>query len=197
MLKRSLEWFLPLLFLSKTDKALAFDPVSVATAAQAAQGFMNQADEAADVGFALTDLMSEVGVDSENEEQSLQKALDRISDINNEARDLQWSHDDLNRSLNEDLASGNSLNKRIRAMKNAIKASKQIATIMGVRPKAGEKAVKIQEIKLNSMMLEELQAIRRAQYLSYLEDREAKLKRELFLREILESNKNPKKGLRL
>jgi len=58
---------------------------------------------------------------------------------------------------------------------------------MGFRPKTAEKAARIQEIKLDSMMLEELQAIRRSQYLAYLENQEAKHKRELLLKEILQS----------
>ena len=48
------------------------------------------------------------------------------------------------------------------------------------------------------MMLEELQSIRRAQYLVILEDKEAKLKREVYMQEILQSEKGiqvPKNNL--
>lgn len=188
MFKRSLEWMIPLLVLSQVNRAMAFDPVTATMAAQTANSVMGQIDEAADLGFALTDLLSEVGIDSHAEEESLERAIDRLSQINSQARDLQWAHDDISRSINEDFSNGKSLSKRIRALRNTIRTSKEIATMMGFRPKAAEKAVKIQEIKLNSMMLEELQSIRRAQYLAYLESQEAKIKREVFLQEILQSS---------
>lgn len=190
MLKRSLTFpFIFFVMVMRASKSFAFDPVTVAMTAQSAQTMMNQVDEAADIGFALTDLMSEVGMESDNEEESLQKAVDRVYKINSDARDLKWTSEDLDRSLSEDLSKGKSLTRRIKALRNSIQASKRIATIMGFRPKAAEKAVRIQQIKLDSMMLEELQSIRRAQYLAYLEDKEAKLKREVFIHEILEAEK--------
>lgn len=193
MFKRLLEWMVPLLIVSKSQKAFAFDPVTVAMTAQTAQSVMGQVDEAADVGFSLIDLLSELGIETDSEEE-LEHAVDRIGQINSQARDLKWASEDLHRSLNDDLSKGNSLNRRIRALRSTVRTSKQIAALMGFRPKAAEKAVKIQEIKLNSMMLEELQSIRRAQYLSYLENREAKLKRDVFLQEIVEQRNE--KGVR-
>lgn len=190
MLKCSLTFpFIFFVMVMRASKSFAFDPVTVAMTAQSAQTMMNQVDEAADIGFALTDLMSEVGMESDDEEESLQKAVDRVYKINSDARDLKWTSEDLDRSLNEDLSKGKSLTRRIKALRNSIQASKRIATIMGFRPKAAEKAVRIQQIKLDSMMLEELQSIRRAQYLAYLEDKEAKLKREVFIQKILEAEK--------
>ena len=190
MLKRSLTFpFLFFIIAFRASKSFAFDPFTVAMTAQSAQNMINQVDEAADIGFSLTDLMSEAGLESVSEEEGLQKAIDRVYKINSEARDLKWTSEDLDRSLNEDLSNGKSLARRIKALRNSVQASKRIATIMGFRPKTAEKAVRIQEIKLDSMMLEELQSIRRAQYLAYLEDKEAKLKREVFIQRILESEK--------
>lgn len=196
MSKHSLTYpFIFFVMIFKTTKSFAFDPVAMAMTAQSAQNIINQVDEATDVGFALSDLMTEVGVETNQEEEDLQKAVDRIYKINSEARDLKWTSEDLDRSLNEDLTNGRSIGRRIKAMKNAIQASKKIATIMGFRPKAAEKAVRIQQIKLDAMMLEELQSIRKAQYLAYLEDNEAKLKREVFIQEILEKEKPSSKVL--
>lgn len=190
MSKHSLTYpFIFFVMIFKTTKSFAFDPVAMAMTAQSAQNIINQVDEATDVGFALSDLMTEVGVETNQEEEDLQKAVDRIYKINSEARDLKWTSEDLDRSLNEDLTNGRSIGRRIKAMKNAIQASKKIATIMGFRPKAAEKAVRIQQIKIDAMMLEELQSIRKAQYLAYLEDKEAKLKREVFIQELLEKEK--------
>lgn len=173
---------------------MAFDPYTAAMTAETAYNFMNKADEAADVGFALTDLLEELGEDTDSEEEMIQSSINKIENVYSRTRELGWLGSDLSNSINNDLRQGKSLSKRIKALKNIIQSSKKIATIMGFRPKAGEKAVRIQEIKINSMMLEELQAIRRAQYLAYLEDQEAKHKRDLFLKEILESGKSNRKG---
>lgn len=192
MLKYRLDLVLPLLVLITAKKSFAFDPYSTAMAAQTAYSFMNKADEAADVGFALTDLLEELGGDTESEEEMLQSSMNRLENVYSKTRELGWLGSDISNSINNDLNQGKSLTKKIKALKNTIQSSKKIATIMGFRPKAGEKAVHIQEIKINSMMLEELQAIRRAQYLAYLENQEAKHKRDLFLKEILESGKQIK-----
>jgi len=192
MLKYRLDLVLPLFVFISAKRTFAFDPYSTAMAAQTAYSFMNKADEAADVGFALTDLLEELGTDTESEEEMLQSSMNRMESVYSKTRELGWLGSDLSNSINNDLTQGKSLTKKIKALKNTIQSSKKIATIMGFRPKAGEKAVHIQEIKINSMMLEELQAIRRAQYLAYLENQEAKHKRDLFLKEILESGKHSK-----
>lgn len=192
MLKYRLDLILPLLLIVSAKKSFGFDPYTATMTAQTAYDFMNKADEAADVGFALTDLLGELGEDTDDEDQMIQSSVNRMESVYSKTRELGWLGSDLSNSINYDLKQGKSLSRKIRALKNTIQSSKKIATIMGVRPKAGEKAARIQEIKLDSMMLEELQAIRRAQYLAYLENQEAKHKRELLLKEILQSK--PQKG---
>lgn len=192
MFKYRLDLVLPLFIVVYTKRSMAFDPYTAAMTAQTAYDFMNKADEAADVGFALTDLLEELGEDTDDQEQALQSSMNRIESVYSKTRELGWLGSDLSNSINYDLKQGKSLSRKIRALKNTVQSSKKIATIMGFRPKAGEKAARIQEIKLDSMMLEELQAIRRAQYLAYLENQEAKHKRELLLKEILQTK--PQKG---
>ena len=177
--------FIVTIIFVRSVKVFAFDPVTVAMTAQSAQTALGQMDEAADVGFSMFDLLSELGTETDAE-KDLQSALDRISQMNNQARELKWSSDDLKKSLTSDLNNGQSLSRRIKSLRNAAQTSKKIASIMGFRPKAAEKAARIQEIKLDSMILEELQSIRRAQYLAYLEDKEASNKRKLFIEQILE-----------
>lgn len=183
--------FIVTIIFARSVKVFAFDPVTVAMTAQTAQSAMGQMDEAADIGFSMFDLLSELGIETDSE-KDLQTAVDRISQMNSQARDLKWSSDDLKRSLTSDLNNGQSLSRRIKSLRNAAQTSKKIASIMGFRPKAAEKAVRIQEIKLDSMILEELQSIRRAQYLAYLEDKEASQKRKLFIEQILEQEEGRK-----
>lgn len=187
MPKYRLDFIIPLFIVGYATRSVAFDPYTAAMTAQTAYDFMNKADEAADVGFALTDLLEELGEDTEDQEQLLQTSMNRMENVYSKTRELGWIGSDLSNSINYDLKQGKSLSRKIRALKNTVQSSKKIATIMGFRPKAGEKAARIQEIKIDSMMLEELQAIRRAQYLAYLENQEAKHKRELLLKEILQT----------
>lgn len=188
MFKPRIELLIPVL-VTIAHKAKAFDPFTAMATADHAYSIINKADEAADVGFALTDLLEELGIDADSEEVEIQRALDRIDSVYSRSRELQWAGTDISESVHGDLVKGKNITKRIKALKNTIQSSKKIAVLMGFRPKAGEKAVRIQEIKIDSMILEELQSIRRAQYLAYLEDKEAKNKREVFLAEILTQKK--------
>lgn len=194
MFKHRIELLVPILISVSAVRVLAFDPYSAMVAADHAYSFMNKVEEASDVGFALTDLLEELGIDADSEEAEIQRALDRIDSVYSRSRELQWAGTDISESVHGDLVKGKNIAKRIKALKNTIQSSKKIAILMGFRPKAGEKAVRIQEIKIDSMILEELQSIRRAQYLAYLEDKEAKNKREVFLAEILNQKKAPTRG---
>lgn len=187
----------PLIIIGITSmyhKSFSFDPVSVAMASTSATNLMKgmeKIDESADVGFALTELLEELGIES-GAEESLEGAITSIEKLNSKAKELKWAQEEFQNSLNQDVQKGKSLTYRIKAMKTALQASKRIAVLMGFRPKAGEKAVRIQEIKINTMILEELQAMRQGMFLSYLEDKEARTKREIFLQEILDQEKRPR-----
>ncbi len=117
------------------------------------------------------------------------KAVERLQSLNGKMRDLKFSGDEIKSAIENDLKSANSISAKIRALRNMITASRRIAEIMGVRSKAGQKAAQIQSIKINSMILEELQAMHRSQFLAYLEEREVNAKRDLYLREIVTKEK--------
>jgi hypothetical protein len=175
--------------------AFAFDPMTIAAGMQAVSsimGSLDKVDEMADLGFAFGDLLGELGVETGSEEE-ISRSVGRLEELNRKAQDLKWSGQDIRQALQSDLNSANSLKDKLKALRNMISASKRIATIMGVRPKAGVAATQIQNIKINSMILEELQAQRRQQFLVYLEAREAQTKRAIFIQEIQENErgKNP------
>lgn len=189
MLKRYLN--IPFLFIVitfRSQRSFAFDPVTAAMTVQSAQTVMGQIDEAANTGFSLVELLSELGIETDSE-KDLQGAMDRLGKINSEARDLKWAQEDLNNSIENELKNGKNLDHRIRGLREVVRASKQFAAIFGFRPKAVEKSMKIQDVKINSMILEELQSIRRGQYVAYLEDKELKLQREVYLEKILQKEK--------
>jgi len=180
---RSLRWALPFLLIIKSSSSFAYAPLMALAAAQQMKNSMDKVDEAAGVGFSLSELFDEVGIESDLS-QKIDQSVSKIEGLYQEAKAHSSLHQELKITLEEDLKSSKSLAKRIRAFKNAIQISKKIALIMGYRPKAAEGAAKIQEIKISSMMLEELQAMQRAQYLAQLEEKEAKIKRENFISEI-------------
>lgn len=198
MFKRNIKFVFSSFIVLVSLRASAFDPVTISTGLQAASNVMNginKVDEAADVGFALSGLLDELGVESETD-KSLEAAIKDMNEANSKARDLKWSKEELESNFGDLTDSGNALSKRIKSLKNSIQMSKKIAVIMGIRPKAAEKAVSIQEINLNSMMLEELQSMRKAQYLAYLESNRARIKRDMFIEEIkLNSNKKRDRNL--
>lgn len=174
-----------------TSFAWAFDPTAIAMGGQALSGVLgglDKADEMADIGFVFGDLLSELGVETGTNEE-INRAVTRLEGLNAKARELRWNETEIKDALASDLNEANSLKERIKTLRTMISASKRIAEIMGVRPKAGERASQIQNIRINSMILEELQAQRRQQFLAYLEAKEAKSRRDLLLQEIQEKER--------
>ena len=128
---------------SASLSARAFDPFTTLSAAGSMTSIMNKADEAATVGFALTDLLEELGQDSTEEEKTIQNSLDKLENLQSQTRELEYLSSDINQSLEYDLKRGNNITRKLKALKNTIAASKKIATIMGLRPKAAEGAAHI------------------------------------------------------
>lgn len=161
-------------------RSAAFDPTSIASGIGGALGAV---DEGIDVGFALTDLLGELEVSPESEEE-VGRATKELEKLRDRAGELNSNREEINDLLQTDLSTAKSLSDKLRAVKNMITASKRIAEIMGLRPKAGTAATQIQQLKINSMILDELQAIRRQMFLAQLEERQNKVRRELLLNEI-------------
>ncbi|MFV8250459.1 hypothetical protein [Bdellovibrio bacteriovorus] len=172
--------------------ASAWDPTAIVGGVVGLMPGGDRVDEMADLGFAFSDLLEELGVESGTEEE-ITKAVGRLEKLNSKARELHWTHVEVSEALSADLSSAKSLKERVSALRNMIKASKRIAEVMGARPKAGERASMVQSIKVNSMILEELQAQRRSQFLAYLETRESETRRNILLQEISEKHRG--KGL--
>lgn len=173
-------------------RAFCWDPTAVVGGVVGLMPGGDRVDEMADLGFAFSDLLEELGVESGTEEE-VSKAVGRLEKLNSKARELHWTHVEVSEALSADLSSAKSLKERVSALRNMIKASKRIAEVMGARPKAGERASMVQSIKVNSMILEELQAQRRSQFLAYMESRESQARRDILLQEISEKHRG--KGL--
>ena len=179
-----------------TNHAYALDPFSVGVSGLA-HGFsgggktvlgvvdgLDKMEEAANLGFSLTDLLSDLGANTDQEELEIQSATNRLSNLRSWLHELGSTTKEAEYLLSADINQTKSLSEKIRHLRSLISASKKIAAIAGIRPKAAEKAVRIQEIRINSMILEELQSIHRLMFLKNLNEHEVITKQNLLAHEI-------------
>ncbi|MDG0816483.1 hypothetical protein [Bdellovibrio svalbardensis] len=167
------------------SKGLAFDPTTLASGLTGAFGTI---DETIGVGFALSDLLGELDVSPESEEE-VRKAVGELEKLNSRVGEVNANSREVHQLLQADLSRAKSLQEKLRAIKTMIAASKRIAEVMGFRPKAGSYAAQVQQLKINSMILDELQAIRRQMFLSSLEERQNKARRSILLESIVEQER--------
>lgn len=174
-----------------TTRSHAFDPFTVAMGAESLGGLMggmNEAQDAADAAYAFGDLLSELDVETTSDEE-LNKAVSKLNELNSKASEAKWSTQDLKDALNGELQKADTIAGKIKKLKNLIAASKRIATMMGIRSKTAEKAAHLQQININAQMLEELQGLRRDQFLASLEDKKVKAERSLYLSHLIQQEK--------
>lgn len=198
--KIAFEFTIPIFIVVQAKRAEAFDPVAAVYVAKAAstymasnysssqgnsdyQGAVDRAEEAADIGISLADLLSDLG-EADGGEEQLRSAVERMNKTKRTIEDIHWNGSELDRAVNGDLQRGETLGRRIRAFGRAVQAGKAIAAIAGYRPKAAEKVIKIQDMRLNTMAVEELQGIRRDLYLANLQSQQAQVNRQIYLKEL-------------
>lgn len=170
------------------SNALAFDPFTIAAGVQAVSGIMGsirEADEMADAGFAVADLVDELDIDTETD-QEIEAQVKRLEEIERQSRNIRDGERDIKSLIGQDLARSRSFASRIRRVRDMIQTTKRLAAMMGLRPKSGEKGLKVQEARLQYMILDELMAIRRMQFEHALESKEQRAKYQLALGQVLE-----------
>ncbi|MBN8540726.1 MAG: hypothetical protein J0L82_10105 [Deltaproteobacteria bacterium] len=178
----------PILIVLVGSKALAFDPFTIATGAQAVSGIMgglDKIDELADAGFAVSDLLSELEIEPETD-QEIEAQVRRLEALENQMRDLRVSRKELSSLVTTDFARAQTFQAKVRRLREMIRTTKRLAALMGFRPKAGEKALKIQETRLQYMILDELMAIRRMQFEEALNSKESRAKFQLSIAKVLD-----------
>ncbi|RYZ76569.1 MAG: hypothetical protein EOP05_04605 [Proteobacteria bacterium] len=124
----------------------------------------------AGTGFAFGSLLTELGVE-QSADQDVQKSLDRIDSLQSQMNSFKDSGVRM-KSLGEDLRKTKTLEDRLRILRTMIQVSKSLASMMSGSPELGERAFKVQDIRLNYMILDELMAMRRLQYEQSLRERE-------------------------
>ena len=169
---RSLMFFSVLV--TAPNAAHAFDPFTIAKGAEAASGLvggMDKLDDAADIGFAFSDLLTELDVDPKSEEE-VNSTVHRLEDLNAQMSELRQAKQDTQSLLDPELNRAKSFADQIRHVRQMISMSKKIATLLGLRPKAANSALQLQQTRLNYMMLDEMTGLRRLQFEQLLKERE-------------------------
>lgn len=178
----------PILIVLIGGKAFAFDPFTIATGAQAVSGIMgglDKIDELADAGFAVSDLLTELDIDPETD-QEIEEQVRRLELLERQMRELRISRKELSGLITSDFARAQTFQSKVRRLREMIRTTKRVAALLGLRPKAGEKALKVQETRLQYMILDELMAIRRMQFEEALNSKESRAKFQLSIAKVLD-----------
>ena len=175
-----------ILLLSPTCFAFV-DPYTITMGIQAVSGIMGamkDADEVADIGISASELMGEFDVEHSSDSE-IQEQIARLEELNRQSREFRDVSDSGKNLFSNELDKSKSLSQKLKSIREMVQFSKRIAALMGVRPKSGERALKVQEIKLNYLILDELMAIRQIQFSSILESKAEKERLNLAMARVL------------
>lgn len=120
------------------------------------------AEEALDIGISFTGLLDDLDIDSSADDE-LKKRIGELREL--ESRMARYEDSFLRtKRASAELSQATRLKDQLRATREMIRVTKTIASMMGVRPKGSERALKVQDTRINYMILDELMAIRRIEY---------------------------------
>ena len=195
--KTKIKFVLILLVFNKPPKVFAFDPYSAMTAASSifdstkgiSENFseLSQFSEILGIASETADesvgLASDLGYASQSDE--LDQKVQKLEKLNSKIKDLKWSSDEMKYTLDSDISQTKSLSQKLKQMRKIISVSKKLAGVFGLKTKGADKIATLQQVKINSLMLDELQALRKMQLLGYLENKERIANQDLYLNKIL------------
>lgn len=186
-------------------RIFAFDPFTTLTAANSAAGLFSSAKGISETVGDLSQFSEFLGTASESFEEvdglandlgfesdsnELDNKVQNLEKLNSQLRDLKWTNEDLKYTLDSDINTTKSLSQKIRQMRKLISISKKLAGVFGLKTKGSDKIATLQQVKISSMMLDELQAMRKIQLLGYLENKGRIAKQDIFLNRIVTEENN-------
>lgn len=166
--------------------AIAFNPVSFISSIPAVKNFVSEnseIEEMAGAGIDLLNLIEDLEIDQSSEKE-VDEAIEKLHQLNEKIQKSRTLHSEVSQLLKLDIKSANSLSDKIRNFKSIIDRAKQIAQIMKILPRAGEKASDIQSLRINTMILDELQESRRKEELQKISANSEKIERKIFIQNI-------------
>ncbi len=171
-----------------SPRCFAFvDPFTIAAGVQVVSGVMGamkESDEVMDIGISASELMGEFDVDSSLDDE-IREQIKRLEALSRQGREFRDVAERGKSLFDNDLNRSRSLAQKLKTIREMVKFSKRVAALMGVRPKAGERALKVQEVKINYLILDELMAIRQMQFSSLLESKEQKERIQIAMERVL------------
>lgn len=201
MLKPDLKYFSIFLFLIiRSTVSLAFDPYTAMTVAQTTSGVLGSMKGISDNFEDLSNFSDLLGISNETMDESvglagdlgyesdtsaIDKKVEKLEELNSKIKDLKWSKDEMKYALDSDINQAKSLTQKIKQMRKIISVSKKLSGIFGLKTKGSEKVATLQQVKISSSMLDELQSMRKMQLLAYLEDKERIINQDLYLNKLL------------
>ena len=190
-------WLGLTLALSTSERAAAFDPFTIAAGAQAASGLLGGSEDlesGADTALALGDLLVELEIDPTADKEA-QAAVRKLEEINRMVSDARHTKRELEDALNMDDLHAKSHAQKVRHILRLVRTFKRIGTLLGLRPKAAERIAQIQQTQVSYMMLEELTALRQAEFRRTLETRGNEVQRKVLLEKIREEEERNRSAI--
>lgn len=190
-----------------SKNSFAFDPYTAMTIAQTTSGVLGSMKGVSEnfqdlssfsdlLGIANETMDESVGLADdlgyESDTSTIDKKVEKLEELNSKIKELKWSKDEMKYALDSDITQAKSLTQKIKQMRKIISVSKKLGGIFGLKTKGSEKVATLQQVKISSSMLDELQSMRKMQLLAYLEDKERIINQDIYLNKLLseETEKN-------
>lgn len=184
----------------KSRSAQAFDPFTVVTAGGAAANMLNATKGIADTVGDLSQfseflgtaadtfeetngLASDLGYESDT--SALETQVQKMENVNSKLQDLKWHSEDLKYSLNPEINHARSMSQKIRQFRKILSISRKLAGVFGLKTKGSDKIAMLQQVKISSMMLDQLQGMRTSQLMDHLENKIQKANQDIYLNKII------------
>ena len=190
-------WLSAVVALTTAESARGFDPFTIAAGAQAASGILGGSQDlesGADTALALGDLLVELEIDPTADKEA-QAAVRKLEDINRMVSDAKYTKRELEDVLKMDDLHSKSHAQKIRHILRLVRTFKRIGTLLGLRPKTAERVNQIQQTQISYMMLEELTALRQAEFRRTLDSRASEVQRKVLLEKIREEEERNRSAI--
>lgn len=178
-----------------SSSAIAYDPFTLVTGAQATSRFFGGLDEAADIGVSLSEFLVEIDEDSGAQDQA-DAVVRRVDEFRSKVNEAQYFKGELEDTMNLDGLDAKSHAQKIKKARQIVQMIKKVSTLFGLRPKVAERAAQAQQTQLQYLMLDEMMAMRRAQFRQYLEARDGEIQRKSLLSKLEFEARSAQKNLR-
>lgn len=192
------------------QKAFGFDPFTALTATSSAASILGSAKDISEtmgdfgqfsdfLGITSETLDETAGLSSdlgyEADSKELDEQVSQMEDLNQKLKEIKWNSQDLKYTFDGDIHRAKSLAQKIRQIRKVVSISKKLAGAFGFKTKGSEKVATLQQVKINSMMLDELQSMRRLQLIAYLEEKEREARKDIYLNKIVIQEEKRKRSV--